>query len=371
MGIAETTQSTATPRLAFVACLYAACSTGSTYGFGLYAGAMQQSLGLSDAALANVNTLPYMLGFVSPPIVGHVFRLCGPALGLFMGGMTTSASQVLLFLIASGVLPTGNIAPPVALVLCAMGVYIGSQFVTAAAFATPVHHFQRKRSRAVSIIKTFVGLSGAVVSQLYVLAFGVPTREPGALRCILLWAAISATTACFGAALVPRRPRPGSAEPALMLKRCFWLLLVLAGCSTAASLAPQEGIAHGVLVSLMLTLALVPIPLALGPLVGLACSGRLGAATGHTTSAIAAVAPLIASEHPAGTAASGGAASVAGVAPADSRLAPGSSAAPAGIYMSIYLYIYIYIYIYTHTHTHTHTHIYIYTYVYIHIYINK
>ena len=235
---------------------------------------MQASLGLSDAALANVNTLPFALGFVTPPLVARVGAMIGPAALLFLGGAIASAAQLLLFLLASRTLPTPAALPPsIALVLCTMAVYVGNQFVTATAFSAPVYHFQRRRGRAVSLIKTFVGLSGAMVSQLYVLAFGVPTRDVGALRCLLLWAGVSAGCTFFGAILVPVRPMPGATEPSAMLKRCFQLLIVLAMTSTAASLFPQEGVVHGGLVVAMICMSLAPIPLALGPIVVRAPAG--------------------------------------------------------------------------------------------------
>ena len=156
---------TSLPRRAFVACLYAGCATGSFYGFGIYGGAIQSSLGLSDASLANINTVPYALGFVSAPLAGRVTKAFGPAAGLLLGGAIQAALQVAMYAIATGAASTGAIDPGTALVLCACVVYVGGQLISSAAFSTPVLHFRRKRGRVVSLVKAFVGLSGAVVSQ--------------------------------------------------------------------------------------------------------------------------------------------------------------------------------------------------------------
>jgi hypothetical protein len=274
--------------------MFAACTTGSFYGFGVYAGAMQKALGLTDAELANVNTLPFALGFVTPPLVGRVGSVCGPSVCLVMGGVIASASQVLMFLIAAGYLQPKSLAPSVSLVLCAMGTYMGNSLVSGTAFSTPVYHFQRRRGRAISLIKTFVGLSGAVVSQLYVLLYGVPTREPGALRCLLIWAAVSGGCTLFGAAIIPSRPQPGSTEPARMLRHCFVLMLALAAGATAASLTPQEGVPHSTLVILVLALSLGPIPLALGPVL----RDALASAFDSSKENSAAADPLIPPERP-------------------------------------------------------------------------
>ena len=54
---------------------YAAVPTGSFYGFALYSAALKNALGLSQGALDNLNTLPYLFGVFSP-IWGHMTTRC-------------------------------------------------------------------------------------------------------------------------------------------------------------------------------------------------------------------------------------------------------------------------------------------------------
>lgn len=107
----NTLQLEAYPRRAFVACMFAACATGSGYGFSVYASAIQYSLQLSDSELSNINTIPFVLGFICPPLVGRVLGAFGPARVLLLGGSTSAASQVLMFLLASGNLPVRSPPP--------------------------------------------------------------------------------------------------------------------------------------------------------------------------------------------------------------------------------------------------------------------
>ena len=245
-------------RRALTGCLYVALATGTFYGFGMYSGALKAQFNLTQPQLDDVNTLCYLVGLISP-LWGAVVDRFGARNAVLFGGAVSFSCQVIMYLVAIKLISTS--APTTVLVLLQTGTMCGSAFMTAAAFATPVRHFQQHRGKAVALCKSFVGMGGAVVSQLYVLLFGDPGDGPEALDCILLWAGLVLLCALGGAAVIPRAPSADGYEPRHVLRRVFWLLMLLGALGTAVPFF--GGALRDVGVPLLLCLALAPIPLAL------------------------------------------------------------------------------------------------------------
>ena len=80
------------PRRALVAGLYTAAPTGSFYGFSVYSQALKAQFNLSQQQLANINTIPYALGFLGPA-AGWVTHACGPAVATAIGGVLQSVTR--------------------------------------------------------------------------------------------------------------------------------------------------------------------------------------------------------------------------------------------------------------------------------------
>ena len=151
------------PRRALIAAIFTAAPSGSFYGFSIYSQALKVKFDLSQQQLANINTIPYALGFVGA-LAGAVVHSCGPSFATTVGGVIQTSGQLLMFSVAAGVVPTTN--PPVALVLCACVTYTGMMLNSAVAFSTPVLHYPRNRSSMIALVKSFVGIAGAVVTQV-------------------------------------------------------------------------------------------------------------------------------------------------------------------------------------------------------------
>jgi len=248
-----------TPHTALLACLLAAAATGCNYGFGMYSKALQKQFSLSHSQLDNINTIPYAFG-VTSPCWGMLSKRMGARTSFLLGGTIIGSTQLLMYLVAVKSIPISN--PPVTLVAISVVTYFGMCIVTAPSFSTPVLHFQQQRGSATALVKSFVGLSGAVVSQVYVLIFGVPDEDPKALNCLLLWACLSYLFTYTAGFLVPSEPDPEALEPRKVLKVLFWVLVV-AGCVTmGVSLAPY-GQVHNGLVPVVILLAALPIPIML------------------------------------------------------------------------------------------------------------
>ena len=213
------------PRRAIIGGLYAAVATGGFYGFSVYSLALKHQCGLSQSALANINTLPYGLGVLSPLIVmlGRPLGLRG---NLFIGGLLCASALVTQYILATHCTGAVRAAAPVILVLCSCVTYIGTQFVTSVAFPVPVCFWPVNRAQVTATVKSFVGLGGAAVAQTYRVLYGTPSEDPIALRCLLLWAVICAGVQSPHISLLPRpslaltdlcaacRSRPSSAQPA-------------------------------------------------------------------------------------------------------------------------------------------------------------
>ena len=207
-------------RRALVAGLHGAVATGTFYGFSVYSMALKHQCGLSQSALARVNTLPYAFGLVSP-VVGGIGRLIGARGALLLGGVLEAIALCLQYALATHCDGALRPAAPVLLVLCSCLTYLGTILITSVAFPLPVQHWPRNRSQVTASIKSFVGLGGAVVSQAFRLVYGEPSERPTALHCMLLWAAIALGCCSFGAACLPGTAHAASSEPKRALNFVF------------------------------------------------------------------------------------------------------------------------------------------------------
>jgi hypothetical protein len=248
------------PHRAVLGGLLIASPTGSFYGFSVYSEALKQQFDLTQGQMANINTWPYAFGFLGPA-AGYVTTAFGPAVGCLIGGIIQATGQMTMYSVAMRKpnLVQGVQEPAVALVCAAFITFGGMIFNSGAAFSTPVQHFPRQRGAVTSLVKSFVGLSGAVVTQAFVLLYGTP--EAGSeetLKCLVLWACVTLSCCITAAALVPRRPDPAAAEPVVLLKVLFVLIAALGFFVTGVSLLPP-GRTHDLGVMVMLILALSPI----------------------------------------------------------------------------------------------------------------
>ena len=131
-----------TPHRALLACLFAAAATGYNYGFGIYSKALKAQFNMSQQQLDNINTIPYAFGILSP-LCGMLMKRLGPRLTLLIAGSGMGCLQLLTFFVANKTVHVSD--PPTTLVAIAVSNYFMMALVTAAAFATPVMHFQKRR----------------------------------------------------------------------------------------------------------------------------------------------------------------------------------------------------------------------------------
>ena len=250
------------PRAALLAGMYAALSTGAFYGFAIYSPALKRQLHLSQAELVNINTVPYAFGVVSV-LWGALTQRVGFRVAFLLGGSLLAGSQLLLYCLAMRIVEPPKMLPlPIALVVVATTAFFGLQLVSSACFTAPVQHFPQFRGLASSIVKAFVGLGGAVTTQLFVLIWGAPSGDATAFNALLLWASLSLIVNLLAAIAMPSGARPdANAEPHRMLTAVFVCLVLLGACATLVTVPPPTSMAHTSLAYALLALSVAPVVL--------------------------------------------------------------------------------------------------------------
>ena len=265
------------PRAALLAGLYSAVSTGAFYGFSIYSPALKKQLSLSQQEVVNINTVPYAFG-VGSFLWGAITQRLGLAFALLVGGLMLAGSQLILYGLATKMIAPPPFLPlPTALVAAGVFAFFGLQLTSSAAFTAPVQHFPQFRGAAASLVKSFVGLGGAVTTQTFVLIWGTPTADVTALNALLLWAGFGLAVNVLAAILMPSKASPDEhEEPKAVLDVLFFALTVLGCFATVVGIVPNDSMVHTVLVYGLLILALAPVLIIFGPI------GVSGESNGHS-----------------------------------------------------------------------------------------
>merc|ERR1712232_621556 len=136
--------------------------TGIYYGFSLYSESVKAQLQLTNGQMLNIAVAPAVMSFFGPAFGSFAQRL-GPQKSFAAGGAILVITQLVIYIIAKCKMPHAAITLP----LVNSMTMVGTSLITAFYATLPTKHYQHRRGEATALVKSFVGLSGAAVAQLY------------------------------------------------------------------------------------------------------------------------------------------------------------------------------------------------------------
>ena len=195
-------------------------AAGATYIFAIYSKDIKATLGYTQEQL---NTVGFFkdVGANVGIHAGLVAEVAPPWLVLAVGAAMNLGGYLMLYLSVTGrVRP----APPLWLVCLYIAVGANSQsFANTGALVTAVKNFPEDRGVVLGLLKGFVGLSGAIFTQIYRAVYG--TDNDGA-ELVLLMAWLPAAISLLFIPTIRIMPRPiAAAGRASGERRAFFLFL--------------------------------------------------------------------------------------------------------------------------------------------------
>uniref|UniRef100_A0ACD6A8Y2 Uncharacterized protein n=1 Tax=Avena sativa TaxID=4498 RepID=A0ACD6A8Y2_AVESA len=241
------------------ACLLILSAAGATYIFGIYSKVLKSALGYDQQTL---NTLSFFkdLGANVGILSGLINEVSPPWVVLTIGAAMNLVGYLMIYLAIDG----RTARPPVWLMCIYICVGANSQsFANTGALVTCVQNFPESRGVVLGLLKGFVGLSGAIFTQLYIAIYGDDAKS-----LVLLVAWLPAAVSIVFVHTVRLMPRPrGESRSASSSGPFYWFLYISMGLATyllvMIVVQNQMDLSHTVLVvSATVLLLILFLPLA-------------------------------------------------------------------------------------------------------------
>ncbi|XBI66645.1 protein NUCLEAR FUSION DEFECTIVE 4-like [Triticum dicoccoides] len=209
-------------------------ASGATYIFSIYSKTLKSSLGYNQQTL---NTISFFkdLGANLGVFSGLINEVTPPWVVLAIGAAMNLVGYLMVYLAVDG----RTARPPVWLVCLYIFIGANSQsFANTGALVTCVKNFPESRGIVLGILKGFVGLSGAVYTQLYLAFYGDDTKS---LILLIAWlpAAISVVFV-HTIRIMPYPRRRGGQETSGDPFFCFLYISIALACYLLVMIVVQK-----------------------------------------------------------------------------------------------------------------------------------
>ncbi|XP_076929024.1 protein NUCLEAR FUSION DEFECTIVE 4-like [Bidens hawaiensis] len=166
--------------LATVACIWIQCSSGASYTFGIYSAVLKSSQGYDQSTLDTVSVfkdiganIGVLSGLLYDIVTDHNHRGLGLSLVYLVGAVQCFVGYFLMWLSITGVIDRPHV---LAMCLFMFLAAHAQTFFNTANVVVAVRNFPDYGGTNVGIMKGFLGLSGAILIQIYQTLFdGKPT----------------------------------------------------------------------------------------------------------------------------------------------------------------------------------------------------